>query len=80
MSIFSSYALPAILVWRSKNLLELLKKNKISTDNVRKVVIGPRKLDVLSREIAENELLTTGEFVEIFLDKDVYYQEVLSDS
>lgn len=80
MSIFESYKLPTIVVWKSKNLLELLEKNKISTDSIRRVVIGPRKLDILSREIAENELLTTGEFVEISLDKSVYCQEVLSDS
>lgn len=76
----SSYNLPAIAVWKSKNLLELLKKNNISPDNVQRVIIGPRHLQVVSEEIARNVSLVTGEFVTVHLDSSVYWSGILLDS
>jgi len=79
VSIFSNYALPVVAVHRSRNLLELLEKNKISPNNVRKAVIGPRHLRHISSEIAKNVLLAKGELVTIFLDSKIYWSGILSD-
>ncbi|MCX6761429.1 MAG: hypothetical protein NTY33_01075 [Candidatus Moranbacteria bacterium] len=58
----------------------MLEKNKISPDNIRRVVVGPRHLRHIYSEIAKNVLLVTGESVTIFLDSKVYWSGILSDA
>ncbi len=80
MSIFPSRVLPRVVARKSKNLLELLEKNGISSDNVRRVVIGPVEYPIISKEIAQNALLISGQFVEISIDSRVYFSGQPSDS